>query len=527
MDWFEQHLLTLIIFLPTAGAGAILLLRETQRDLIRRIALGSSLATFVLSYFCFKGFQAGDFFQFIERVPWIPNFGISYHVGIDGISLLLVMLTTFITPLTILSAFDTVRRRVKGFMIALLVMETGMLGVFVALDLFLFYIFWEAMLIPMYFIIGIWGGENRVYASIKFVLFTMLGSLLMLVAIFALYHQGNAQLGYYTTSYPDLATLKLAPATQTWMFLAFALSFAIKVPLFPFHTWLPDAHVEAPTPGSVILAAILLKMGGFGFLRYCLPMFPDATARFTPLIVALAVVGIIYGALVAMVQPDMKKLVAYSSVSHLGFVVLGIFALSLQSVSGGIIQMVNHGLTTGALFLLVGMIYERTHTRQIADYGGLAGLMPRYAAVFLIVTLASIGLPGLNGFVGEFLIIVGSFGTQPTAAVLAVVGVILSAIYLLWLVHRVFFGPPAVALSGIGETGEGPGLPDLTRREWAVMLPILGMIIMLGVYPQPFLKRIEPSVTTLVNTYRQAVAPAATSQADIDMQMTDKEKENK
>lgn len=523
MDWFQQHLLTLIIFLPTAGAGIILFMREARRDLIRRVALGTSLAAFVLSYFCFKGFEAGDAFQYVERVPWIPNFGISYHVGIDGISLLLVMLTTFITPITILSAFNSVRRRVKGFMVALLVMETAMLGVFGALDLFLFYIFWEAMLIPMYFIIGIWGGENRVYASIKFVLFTMLGSLLMLVAIFALYHQGNAQLGYYTTSYLDLATLKLAPATQTWMFLAFALSFAIKVPLFPFHTWLPDAHVEAPTPGSVILAAILLKMGGYGFLRYCLPLFPEAAYRFTPLIVALAVVGIIYGALVAMVQPDMKKLVAYSSVSHLGFVVLGIFALSLQSVSGGIIQMVNHGLTTGALFLLVGMIYERTHTRQIADYGGLASLMPRYAAVFIIVTLASIGLPGLNGFVGEFLIIVGSFNTQPAAAVLAVVGVILSAIYMLWLVHRVFFGQPAVALSRIGETGEGPRLPDLTRREWAVMLPVLAMIVMLGVYPQPFLKRIEPSVATLVNNYRQAVASAETVQGDMQTIINDKE----
>ena len=525
MDWFEQHLLTLVIFLPTAGAGVILLLREARRDLIRRVALGTSLAAFVLSYFCFKGFEADDAFQYVERVSWIPNFGISYHVGIDGISLLLVMLTTFITPITILSSFNAVRRRVKGFMVALLVMETAMLGVFVALDLFLFYIFWEAMLIPMYFIIGVWGGENRLYAAIKFVLFTMVGSLLMLVAIFALYSQGNAQLGYYTTSYLELATLKLSPVTQTWMFLAFALSFAIKVPLFPFHTWLPDAHVEAPTPGSVILAAVLLKMGGYGFLRYCLPLFPEAAARFTPLIVILAVIGIIYGALVAMVQPDMKKLVAYSSVSHLGFVVLGIFALSIQSVSGGIIQMVNHGLTTGALFLLVGIIYERTHTRQIADYGGLASLMPRYAAVFLIVTLASIGLPGLNGFVGEFLIIVGSFNTQPVAAVLAVVGVILSAVYLLWLVHRVFFGQPAVALSRIGETGEGSGLPDLTRREWAVMLPILGMIIMLGVYPQPFLKRIEPSVTTLVNNYREAVAPAGTDQAD--SQIIDESKENK
>ncbi|MFB0516625.1 MAG: NADH-quinone oxidoreductase subunit M [Candidatus Neomarinimicrobiota bacterium] len=525
MDWLQQHLLTLTIFVPTAGAGIILFLRESRRELIRQVALWTSLVAFVLSYFLFKGFEFTSAFQFIERAPWIPNYGISYHVGIDGISLLLVMLTSFITPVTILSSFNAIQRRVKGFMVALLVMETGMLGVFAALDLFLFYIFWEAMLIPMYLIIGIWGGENRLYASIKFVLFTMLGSLLMLVAIFSLWSQGNAQLGYPTANYLELTGLRLSHTTQIWMFLAFALSFAIKVPLFPFHTWLPDAHVEAPTAGSVILAGILLKMGGYGFLRYCLPLFPEATAQFTPLIVALAVVGIIYGALVAMAQPDMKKLVAYSSVSHLGFVVVGIFALSLQSVSGGIIQMVNHGLSTGALFLLVGIIYERTHTRQIADYGGLASRMPRYAAVFVIVTLASIGLPGLNGFVGEFLIIVGSFKTQPVAAVLAVLGVILSAIYLLWLVHRVFFGPQAGAVKVTKEAGEGWGLIDLTRREWAVMLPILVMIVMLGVYPQPFLKRIEPSVTTLVNTYQQAVAPTAAAQIEMETTLSYEEDE--
>ncbi len=515
MGWLEQHLLTLTIFVPTAGAGVILVLRESQRNLIRQVALGSSLVTFVLSYLMFKGFETSAAFQFIERVPWIRNYGISYHVGIDGISLLLVMLTTFITPVTILSAFDSVQRRAKGFMIALLIMETGMLGVFAALDVFLFYIFWEAMLLPMYLIIGVWGGKNRLYASVKFVLFTMFGSLLMLVAIFALYSQSNAQLGTYTTNYLDLLHLRHSSAAQTWMFLAFALSFAIKVPLFPFHTWLPDAHVEALTPGSVILAAILLKMGGYGFLRYCLPMFPEATARFIPLLVVLAVVGIIYGALMAFVQTDMKKLVAYSSVSHLGFVVLGIFALSLQSVSGGIIQMVNHGLSTGALFLLVGIIYQRTHTLRIADYGGLASLMPRFAVVFLIVTLSSIGLPGLNGFVGEFLIIVGSFETQPVGAIVAVLGVILSAVYLLWLVQRVFFGPTSPELSAANESHEGQGLKDLTRREWAVLLPILAMIVMLGVYPKPFLQRIEPAVHSLVQTYQQAVAPA--DEAALDM----------
>jgi NADH-quinone oxidoreductase subunit M len=513
MSWFEQHLLTFTIFSPLIGALVILFLRESQRHAVRLVALTTSLITFLLSYFIFRDFQTNDAFQFIEQTPWIQNYGISYHVGIDGISLLLVLLTTFIAPITILASFDAITDKVKGFMAALLVMETGMLGVFAALDIFLFYIFWEAMLIPMYLIIGIWGGKNRLYASIKFVLFTMFGSLLMLVAILVFWSQGNAQLGYYTTNYLELVNLKLAPQIQMWMFLAFALSFAIKVPLFPFHTWLPDAHVEAPTPGSVILAGVLLKMGGYGFLRYCLPMFPEATIQFTPFVVGLAVVGIIYGAIVAMVQPDMKKLVAYSSVSHLGFVVLGIFALSVQSISGGIIQMVNHGLSTGALFLLVGIIYQRTHTRQIADYGGLASQMPKYAVVFLIVTLASVGLPGLNGFVGEFLIIVGSYGTQPAAAIVAVIGVILSAIYLLWLVHRVFYGSPGVVLN-TSEDSENPTLSDLTRREWAVMLPVLAMIVMLGVYPQPFLKRIEPSVESLVQKYHEVRSVHQTSPAE-------------
>ncbi len=513
MAWLEQHLLTLTIFLPTVGAAAILLLKNDQRQLIRQVALTASLLTFVLSYLLFKEFQTNAAFQFVVMVPWISNYGISYHVGIDGISLLLVLLTTFMAPVTILSAFDTIHERVKGFMAALLLMETALLGVFASLDLFLFFIFWEAMLIPMYFIIGIWGGPNRLYAAIKFVLFTMLGSLLMLVAIFVLYSEGEAQLGHYTTNYLELVNLNLSTRAQTWMFLAFGLSFAIKVPLFPLHTWLPDAHVEAPTPGSVILAAVLLKMGGYGFLRYCIPMFPDATAHFTPILVALAVISIIYGAAMAFVQDDMKKLVAYSSVSHLGFVVLGIFALSLQSVSGGIIQMVNHGLSTGALFLLVGFIYERTHTRLIDDYGGLATVMPRYAVAFIIVSLASMGLPGLNGFVGEFLIIVGSFGSQPAGAMLAILGVILSAVYLLWLVHRVFFGPPGPALANAGGSS-GSRLVDLTRREWAVILPVLATIVILGIYPSPFLKRIEPSVALLVSNYQQAVGMTTSSVAE-------------
>ncbi len=525
MDGLPQHLLSLIIFLPAAGAGIIIFLKEDRRAVIRQVALGTSLVTFGLSLLLFTGFSASDQFQFIEQAEWIANYGISYHVGIDGISLLLLLLTTFITPVAILSSHAAISSRVKGFMVSLLIMETGMLGVFAALDLFLFYVFWEAMLIPMYLLIGIWGGERRLYAAIKFVLFTMFGSLLMLVAILVLYSLSNEQLGHYTTNYLELTALTLPASVQTWMFLAFALSFAIKVPLFPFHTWLPDAHVEAPTAGSVILAGVLLKMGGYGFLRYCLPLFPQATAQFTPLIVTLAVVGIIYGAMVALVQTDIKKLVAYSSVSHLGYVVLGIFALSLQSVSGSIIQMVNHGLSTGALFLLVGMIYERTHTRQIADYGGLAGVMPRYSVVFIIVTLASIGLPGLNGFVGEFLIIIGSFGTQPTAAVLAALGVILSAVYLLWMVHRVFYGPPSAMLKPSRDEA-APKLADLNRREWAVLVPILALIVVLGVYPKPFLSRIEPAVRNLVVTYQSAtgqVVPAA-ELADEYMNMIEREK---
>ncbi len=503
-----DHLLSLTIFVPLAGTGLLLFIDGGRKALLRGIALGTSLITLGLSYLLFLGFRPNAEFQFVEEAPWIPGYGISYLVGLDGISLLLIILTTFLVPLAILSSYKAITEKVKGFMAALLVMETGILGVFAALDLFLFYIFWEAMLIPMVFLIGIWGGERRLYASIKFLLFTMLGSLLMLVAIIALYNQGYAELGRFTTSYLDLRQISLSPATQTWMFLAFGLSFAIKIPMFPLHTWLPDAHVEAPTAGSVLLAGVLLKLGGFGFLRYCLPLFPLAVERFAPLMVALAAIAIIYGALLAFAQTDMKKLVAYSSVSHMGYVVLGIFALTLQSVTGGLLQMINHGLTTGALFLLVGMLYERTHTREIAHYGGVAQLLPKFSAIFLITVLASIGLPGLNGFVSEFLIILGSYPTQPVGAIVAALGVILSAVYLLWLVQRVFYGMPSKQLKAIAEK-EGKMPSDLSRREWAVLLPIVAMMIWIGVYPRPLVSRIEPSVQALVSEYRAATEVAA------------------
>ena len=434
--------------------------------------------------------------QFKVQKSWIPELGISYQLGIDGISLWLVLLTTFLTPICVLAAWRSIEKGTSGFMISLLMLETGMLGVFCALDLFLFFVFWESMLIPMYLLIGVWGGKRRIYATVKFVLYTMAGSALMLVGILYLYFQNDNSFDLMTL-YDKAGVLP----HQRLLFLAFFIAFAIKVPLFPFHTWLPDAHVEAPTVGSVILAGVLLKMGTYGILRFCIPLFPEGTVAFTPLISKLAVISIIYGALVAMVQPDLKKLVAYSSVSHLGFVVLGLFALNSQGVQGGIIQMVNHGLSTGALFLLVGMIYDRRHTRMIADYGGLAKCMPIFATIFLIVTLSSIGLPGLNGFVGEFMILLGSFisgAFSKVHAVLAATGVILAAVYMLWMFQRVMFGKL--------DKPENQALKDLNLREVIVLLPILLFIVWIGVYPKPFLSRIEKSVNHVLKQHTKAMA---------------------
>jgi len=475
--------------LPLLGAVALLVFPKRGGP-IRAFSVALTSVVFFLSIKLLVGFESTSAMQFVVNVPWIPSLGISYKVGLDGISIFLILLVTLTMPITILSAFRAVNERVKEFHICMLLLETAMIGAFVSLDLFLFYVFWEMMLIPMYFLIGMWGGERRIYATIKFFIYTMVGSLLMLVAIIFIAYAYKQQTGVLTFELSSLMGIQLSAAQQWLVFLAFALSFAIKVPMFPFHTWLPDAHVEAPTAGSVILAGVLLKMGGYGFLRFAMPMFPEAAIRAVPLIAALAIIGIIYGALVAMVQQDVKKLVAYSSVSHLGFVMLGLFVLNTQAVEGAIYQMLNHGISTGGLFLLVGVIYERRHTRMIDDFGGLTKSMPMFATVFMIVTLSSIGLPLTNGFVGEFLILLGTFIENPLYGVLAATGVVLGAIYMLWMLQRVFFGPIKHAAN---ET-----LKDLSVREIAVFVPIIALIFFMGVYPKPFLSRMEPSVKRFV-----------------------------
>jgi len=489
-----------IVFIPLFGALFLLFLPKEDEEGARRVALGTSLLTFVISLGLLTGFDGNSAdFQFVERLSWIEDFGIQYHVGVDGISLFLILLTTFLMPLVLLAAWGDVHKWVREYLFFFLLLETGMVGTFVALDLFLFYVFWEVMLIPMYFLIGVWGGPRRIYAALKFLLYTMVGSLLMLVAILYLAYQYNAQHQTVTFDLLRLYDLNLSLAEQKWLFAAFALSFAIKVPLFPFHTWLPDAHVEAPTGGSVILASVLLKMGTYGFLRFALPLFPQAAQAAVPIIMALAVIGIVYGALVALVQPDLKKLVAYSSVSHLGFVMLGLFAFNVQGIEGALYQMLNHGLSTGALFLLVGVIYERRHTRLISEYGGLWKQMPVYASIFLVTMLSSIGLPGLNGFVGEFLILLGTFKANPVAGVIAVSGVVLGAVYMLWMYQRVIFGPLT--------NEENKKLTDLSRREVAIFVPLLAMMLFMGLYPRPLLSRMEKAVeATLarVNVLRQA-----------------------
>jgi len=518
-----SHLLSVITFLPLAGALAVLVLDEVlallslsrlSENLWRWIALILTALTFVLSLGLWTGFDATRIgFQFVERVPWLPDYGVSYFVGIDGVSLLLLVMTTFLMPLVILASWSDVERAVRTYLLFMLALETGMLGAFVSLNLFQFYVFWEVMLIPMYFIIGIWGGPRRIYAAVKFFLYTMSGSLLMLVGLLVVYYlhfqqfgalnfdlvQGPGAVGpaLFDTAIP-VAGQAVWWKTQTWLFVAFALAFAVKVPLFPFHTWLPDAHVEAPTPGSVVLASVLLKMGTYGFIRLALPLFPAASREFAPLIFGLSLMGILYAALVAMVQADMKKLVAYSSVAHLGFVMMGMFALNIEGVEGSVLQMVNHGFSTGALFLLVGMIYERRHTRLIKDFGGIAKPMPVYAALFSVIALSSAGLPMLNGFVGEFLILLGTYHVAPRVAVAASFGVVLAALYLLWMLRRVLFGPV--------DNPENRSLIDLGLREKFVMAVVLLPILWVGIYPDFFLRRLDASVTEVLRRVETASA---------------------
>lgn len=489
---FVLHPLTLVVFFPLVGIFILLLINESYKEAIRWVALATSLVTLGISLWVLALFDASQpDLQMVINLPWIQVAGwnISYHLGIDGLSILLVLLTTFLTPVSILSTWSAVEERVKEFMLFFLLLEIGMVGVFLAQDLFLFYVFWEFTLVPMYFLIGIWGGPRRIYAAIKFFLYTMAGSILMLLAILWLGIEGK------TFSLPELISSGNIPASiQIWLFLAFAAAFAIKVPMWPLHSWLPDAHVEAPTAGSVILAGVLLKMGTYGFLRFNLPLFPQASVTLAPWMAVLAVIGILYGAAVSYAQQDVKKLVAFSSVSHLGFVMLGLFALNPQGIQGGILQMVNHGLSTGALFLIVGMIYERRHTRDMDAFGGLWKVMPVYAALTLIITLSSMGLPGLNGFVGEFAILLGAFGSRAIGSAwfagFAALGVILAAVYMLFMFQKMFLGPV--------DKEENRILKDLNWREVVTLVPLLVFVFWIGLYPKPFFTLMAASVGKLL-----------------------------
>ena len=484
-------------FFPLVGVIILVLFTPQQKTTMRYVALLTSLITFGLSIWVLAQFDPSAGINMTIELPWLRLAGVpvEFYMGVDGISILMVMLTTFLTPIAILSTWKAIEEQLKGFLIVFLLLEVGMLGVFLSLDLVLFYIFWEFTLIPMYFLIGIWGGKRRMYASIKFFLFTMAGSILMLLAILFL----GINAGSF--SQPTLmANQQLFAGAEMLLFIAFAAAFAIKVPIFPLHTWLPDAHVEAPTAGSVILAAVLLKMGVYGFLRFNLALFPQASVRAAPIIAILAIIGILYGAAVAFVQKDVKKLVAYSSVAHLGFVMLGIFALNQEGVAGGILQMVNHGISTGALFLLVGMLYERTHTRELSEFGGLWKIMPVYAGITLVVVLSSVGLPGLNGFVGEFTILLGTFGSKvlasPWFAGVATLGVILAAVYLLKMYEKIFLGPITKE--------ENRSLKDLSPRELATIIPLVVVIFWIGIFPQPFFNLINPAVEQLLQLVQSA-----------------------
>ena len=480
-------ILSVLVFVPLLGAVTLLFVRREHESYIKGFTLVFSIIEFAISlplYFYFD--EKTTAMQFVEKLPWFPEWGISYYLGIDGISLLLVLLTTFLTILCVLCSWKAIETRVKEYYVTFLVLETAMIGTLCALDLVLFYVFWELMLIPMYLLIGVWGGPRRIYAAIKFFLFTMVGSVLMLLAIFALYFHYFKTAGVYTFDALELYKAQVPIGLQYWLFAAFALSFAIKVPMFPVHTWLPDAHTEAPTAGSVILAGVLLKMGTYGFLRFAIPLFPAAAFAAVPLMSILALIGIIYGAIVSMMQPDLKRLIAFSSVSHLGYVMLGMFAFNMQGVEGSIYQMLNHGISTGGLFLIVGMIYERRHTRMIADFGGLSTPMPIFAAFFMIVTLSSLALPGTNGFVGEFLILLGAFRANKLFGILGTTGVVLGAVYMFWMFQRVMFGEVTKEAN--------KKLVDLGKREVLILCSVVFFIILMGVYPKMFFKKMDSSV---------------------------------
>ncbi len=493
------HLLSILLFLPVVAALVVLFLPRQWPNVIRRFSVAAMLVEMVLSFWLLKGDFSTSAFQFVENVPWVPNLGIAYKLGVDGISLWLVLLTTVLGPIALFVSWNSIATKIKEYAIAFLLLETGMLGAFLSLDLFLFYVFWELMLVPMYLIIGVWGGPQRVYAAVKFFLYTMVGSLLMLVAILYIVASYKALSGHYTFDLTELTRVVLPFGTQLWLFGAFALAFAIKVPMFPLHTWLPDAHTQAPTGGSVILAAVLLKLGAYGFIRFAMPLFPLASQYLGPTLAVLAVVGIIYGAYCAWVQRDVKKLVAYSSVSHLGFVMLGIFSMTGGGLSGAVLQMVNHGISTGALFVLVGVIYDRRHTRELDEFGGLASVMPWYALLFVIVALSSIGLPGTNGFVGEFMILSGAFISSGEVGLgrwgsmftlFAALGVIFAAVYMLHVVLKMFWGPIS--------KDENKKLVDVTLREAVALVPLVVLIFWIGLYPSTFLTKMEPSVKAFV-----------------------------
>ena len=505
--------LPMILGLPLLGALFAMCTPRGEHSVARGIGIAFSTITFIVSLFALSYFDKNaPGYQMVTDASWIPGLGVRFKTGVDGITLWLVLLTTFLTPVTLLAATKTIEKNVREFVAAMLVLETGILGAFVAVDAFLFYVMWEVMLVPMYLLIGIWGGQRRIYASIKFVIYTMVGSLLMLVAIFYVYVSYADVTGVYTTDLEKLQTLVLPHKAQVWCFAAFALAFCIKIPLFPLHTWLPDAHVEAPTPGSVILAGVLLKLGIFGLIRWAMPMFPYGASVLAPYIAILAVIGIIYGALVAYAQDDVKKLVAYSSVSHLGFCVLGLFALTPAGIEGSIYAMLSHGLTTGGLFLGIGVLYERRHTRRLAEYGGLWKQMPFFSALYMIIVMGSAGLPGLSGFVGEFLSLFGTFNSADTfpegyprylphprlLTALAATGVIVGAVYLLFMFQKVFFGP-------LDKTRNG-ALPDLSVREKCVFIPIVILVFAMGIFPRPFLKRMEPSVNAFLGHYHAKLA---------------------